>query len=119
MPSQPTPNVSSADVERIARRDFPADRVVEVLAILREYGAEPWHPEVDRVRLAVLKEASGSIEGLRQGIETAKCDYRDALVGAEYPEYFKKVSGAGALPPEQVQRIIDSDWKQYQDWLKR
>jgi hypothetical protein len=37
MTTQPTPTVTGADVERIVRRDFPADRAVEVLAMLDEY----------------------------------------------------------------------------------
>jgi len=100
MPSQPTPNVSRADVERVVRRDFPADRVPEVLAMLGEYGTEGWHRESDRVRLAVLKLAAGSLEMLRQEIEVAKSDYRDVLVGAEYPDYIKRVPRSGAFPPE-------------------
>jgi hypothetical protein len=119
MPIQPTPNVSSADVERIVRRDFPADRVAEVLGILNEYGQESWHREPDRVRLAVLKLASGSVERLRQEIDGAKCDYRDALAAAEYAGYLTKVPPSGALPAEEKQQIIDTDWKQYQDWFTR
>jgi len=119
MPSQPTPNVSTEDVERIVRRDFPDGRVAEVLAILGEYGTESWHREPDRVRLAVLKLASGNIKVLRREIEVAKCDYRDVLVGAEYPGYFKRVPSSGTFPPEHEQRIIDTDWRQYQDWLTR
>jgi hypothetical protein len=72
------PNVTSADVERVVRRDFPADCVPEVLAILREYGTESWQREPHRVRLAV-KLAAGNIERLRFQIETAKGDYRDVL----------------------------------------
>jgi hypothetical protein len=119
MPSQPTPNISSTDVERIVRRDFPADRVAEVLALLSKYGSESWQREPDRVRLAALKLAAGSIERLRYEVEGAKCDYRDVLSPAEYPSYFKRVPRSGALPPEEEQEIIDSDWKQYQDWLTR
>lgn len=117
MPSQPTPTVSSADVERIVRRDFPADRSAEVLAMLAEYGTERWHREPDRVRLAALKLAVGRIEQLRHEIEGAKCDYRDVLALAEYPSYCKRVRPSGGLAPDEVQRIIDADWKQYQDWL--
>lgn len=40
MTTQPTPTVTDADVERIVQRDFPADRTVEVLAMLDEYGKE-------------------------------------------------------------------------------
>ncbi len=119
MPSQPTPNVSSTDVERVVRRNFPTNHVAEVLAILGEYGTESWHRESDRVRLAALKLASGSLERLRQEIEVAKCDYRDVLACAEYPNYFERVPRSGALPPEQEQRIIDTDRRQYQDWLTR
>ena len=42
MAKQPHPTVTGADVERIVQRDFPADRVVEVLAMLGEYGSEDW-----------------------------------------------------------------------------
>ena len=61
MTTQPTPKVTGADVERIVRRDFPADKVSEVLAILDQYGKESWHREPHRVRLAALKLAAGSI----------------------------------------------------------
>ena len=66
MPSQPTPTVTSADVERVVRRDFPADRFTEVLAILAEYGTERWHREPDRVRLAALKLTAGGFVHLRR-----------------------------------------------------
>ena len=114
---QPTPAVTAADVERVVRRDFPAERVAEVLAILNEYGIESWQREFDRVRLAALKLAAGNLKKLRLHIETAKQDYRDVLAYAEYPGYMSRVPGPGARPPDVVQRIVDADWKQYQDWL--
>ena len=116
---QPTPVVTAADVERIVRRDFPSERAAEVVAVLSEYGTESWQREPDRVRLAVLKLAAGNMEKLRQGIETAKQDYRDVLAYAEYPGYMTRVPGPGTRPPDEVQRIVDADWKQYQDWLTR
>ena len=119
MTAQPTPNVASADVERIVRRDFPADRNAELLAMLNEYGRDVSQLEPFRVRLAVLKLAAGNIERLRYEIEGAKCDYRDVLGPAEYPGYCKRVRRSGDLPPNEEQRIIDSDWSQYQDWLTR
>jgi hypothetical protein len=118
MPEQPVPKVNAADVERVVRRDYPAERVPEALAILGRYGGERWQSESARVLLAVLKLANGNLARLRSQIETAKMDYRDVLAYAEYPLYFDRVSGAGDLP-EGVQRIIDADWKQYQDWLTR
>jgi hypothetical protein len=119
MTAQPTPKVTGADVERIVRRDYPAERVPEVLAILDEYGRETWQRESHRVRLAALKLATGSVERLHCEIEGAKRDYRDVLAAAEYPGYFRQVPGPGRLPTEEVQQIIDADWKQYQDWFTR
>lgn len=113
---QPTPRVSRADVERIARRDFPHASFVEVLAILDKYGAEDYHREKDRVQLAVLKLAGGSREKLRREIEEAKCDYRDVLSPAEYPSY---PWDARKLPAGERKKIIAADWKQYMDWLNR
>jgi hypothetical protein len=55
MTTQPTPDVTGVDVERVVRRDFPADRVAEVLVMLNEYGTEAWQREPHRVHLAVLK----------------------------------------------------------------
>ena len=109
MTRQPTPNVTSADVERVVRRDFPAERFADVMAMLGEYGAEDWQREADRVRLATLKLAGGSMERLRYEVEGAKCDYRDVLAPAEYPGYCKRVGGRKKLPPAEEQRIIDAD----------
>ena len=118
MPDQPVPNVTSADVERVVRRDF-ADRVPEVLDILNEYGQEGWQRESARVQLAALKLAAGNIERLRQEIGTARQDYRDVLAPAEYPRYCRRVSRAGETPAGEEQRIIDMDWQEYQAWLTR
>jgi hypothetical protein len=118
MKTQPVPKVTDADVERIVRREFP-DRTSQVFAMLEEYGQEPWHREVQRVRVAALKLAAGDFECLRREIERAKCDYRDVLVVAEYPGYSTRVPGLGKIPADEEQRTIDADWKQYQDWFKR
>jgi hypothetical protein len=114
---QPHPKVGRVDVERIVRREFPADAFSRVLRVLDEYGAEDWHREKDRVQLAVLKLAGGSEEKLRREIEGAKCDFRDVLAPAEYPAYTKKMFHIDRLPGEEQKRIIDADWKQYADWL--
>jgi hypothetical protein len=86
--------------------------------MLDEYGVEDWQRERDRVQLAVLKLAAKSLEGLRRHIEAAKCDFRDVLGPAEYPGYEKKMFRIDKLPEAERQRIIDADWKQYQDWFK-
>jgi hypothetical protein len=117
--SQPTPQVSRLDVERIVRRDFPPHATVEVLAALDEYGTEDFQREKERVQLAVLKLAGGSREKLRYEIEGAKCDYRDVLGPAEYPGYTKKMFRIDRLSEAEKKRLVDADWKQYQDWLTR
>lgn len=116
---QPHANVTQADLQRIVRRDFPADREAEVLAMLSEYGHEKWHRERERVCAAILKLAAGSMEQLRVQVEAAKADYREVLGPAEYPGYEKRMFRMDRLPPEEQQRIIDADWKQYQDWFMK
>ena len=117
MTNQPTPSVSDADVERVVKRDFPADARAEVFSILHEYGVEEWQREPVRVRLAVLKLANGSMERLRLEIKGAKSDYRDVLAPAEYPSYMQRYGKN--LSMEEKKRIIDADWRQYQEWLAR
>lgn len=119
--TQPIPQVTADDVERVVRRDFPADDYATVIKILNDYGTENWHRERIRVQLAALKLANANVEKLRACIEAAKRDYRDALVAAEYPAYhgiawtreFRDTSN------EEKARIIESDWRQYEEWLKK
>ena len=119
MASQPVPQVTASDVERVVRRDFPGSRVAEVLTMLADYGTENWHREPDRVRMAVLKLAAGNVERLRSEIESAKNDFRDVLAYAEYPRYMGQVPPSEAVSEEEKRQIIASDWKQYLDWLTR
>ena len=105
MSTQPTPDVTGADVERVVRRDFPADRVATVLAMLEEYGVEKWQRESHRVRLAVLKLAAGSLKRLRQELECAKHDYREVLGPAEYPGYTRRMFRIDTLPPDYPPRL--------------
>jgi hypothetical protein len=113
MPSQRTPNVTREDVKRIVSREFPSGSVKGVLDILGQYEREQSRSGMARVQLAALKLASGSVERLRSAIETARQDYRDVLSAAEYPEYSRLVGFASKLSPQEVQRVIDSDWKHY------
>ncbi|MBZ5530653.1 MAG: hypothetical protein LAO20_04410 [Acidobacteriia bacterium] len=113
------PNVTPNDVERIVRREFQEEQFVTVMAILGRYGTEKHHREASRVQLAALKLASGSVDDLQSNIESATRDYRDILAYAEYPEYFKKGFRVAELPAEEQRRIIDSDWRQYDGWLRR
>jgi hypothetical protein len=116
---QPIPQVTPADVERIVRRDFPADECATVMTILSEYGTEKRDQERTRVQLAALKLANGSVQKLRGWIREAKLDFRDVLGPAEYPAYNKRGHLLRDLPADEETRIVDSDWRQYEEWLKR
>lgn len=89
--------------------------------VLNEYGTEKWHPERDRVHLAALKLASGSLRKLQYAIEDAKRDYRDVLSAAEYPAYSRETSQSQGPRPDaqELRRIIAEDWAQYEAWLSR
>ena|SRR5689334_23585233 len=118
-PIQPVPHATAADIERVVRRDFAEDRAGDALAILAEYGTEPWHRETPRVRLAALKLADGSLEKLRNAIDRAKRDYRDVLGPAEYPSYMEHWVRTGRLRSRERQKIYTDDWQQYERWLKK
>jgi len=117
--SQPIPQVTPDDVERVVCRDFTADEYATVTAMLNEYGPEKWHRESARVRLAALKLANGSVRRLQVSIDSAKRDYRDALAAAEYPAYFNIGSRVQELSIKERSRVIDEDWRQYEEWLKK
>lgn len=92
---------------------FPdPDAAAEALAALDTYGAEPWQRERERVQLAVLKQPGGRLDALRRFLELAKSDYRDALVGAEYPEQIKLKPGMA--PEHEIQAARDRDRRQYE-----
>lgn len=112
--NQPTPSVTRADVERIVRRDFPSEDFATVMALLDEYGTRSHETEKNRVQLAVLKNAAGSIDELLIQIQTAKVDYRDVLAWAEYPSY-----RWGEKDEAKIQKMYRDDWQQYSDWLNK
>jgi hypothetical protein len=110
---QPVPQVSPEDVLRIVRRDFAPHEISEVSAMLDEVGDEP------RIQLAILKLASGNKKRVREVVEDAKLDFRDVLSGAEYPEYSTKMPVVTMFPNAEIRKILDEDWEQYQNWLRR
>jgi hypothetical protein len=122
LPRHRIPDVAQEDVERIVRRDFPAEQFPEIIAVLGEFDS-PWESTRIRVRIAVLKLADGDVKALRKNVALANQDYRDILVLAEYPGYWRATSSVRSLPPtlsaNERQDITDADWKQYQNWLHR
>ena len=116
MRRQPIPDVTLNDVERIVRRDFPEEQFDSVMAVLNRYESKRERP---RVQLATLKLANGDLEALQKQIRTALEDFRDVLAPAEYPESSKQGFRALLeLPAEEKRRVFDSDWRQYETWLK-
>jgi hypothetical protein len=71
------------------------------------------------VRLAALKLANGSLEGLRRAVDRAKLDYRDVLAPAEYPKFTEFGLRARRLRSRVQQQIFSDDWQQYERWLKK
>lgn len=118
-PAQPTPTVTEDDVKRVVRRDFPSGQFFQVMDMLDEYGADASHREPIRVRLAVLKLANGELDRLRNALDLAKRNYRDALVAAEYPEYQSRGFRANRLSSKEKKQIFDTDWGQYDNWLRK
>jgi hypothetical protein len=110
--NQPTPSVNRSDVERIVRRDFPSDNWATVRDLLDYYGTATHEREKDRVQLAILKLADGSIDELLIQIQTAKLDYPDVLSLAEYPSY-----RWSEKDESKIQKMYRDDWQQYSDWL--
>lgn len=116
---QPVPKIVAEDVERVVRRDFPADEIVSVMQMLNKYGTESWHREIPRVQIASLKVANGDKQRLSACLKSAMKDYRNVLSAAEYPLYGKRGWTRQGLPEEERISIIESDWQQYDQWLRR
>jgi len=117
--SEPIPQVTLDDVERIVCRDFTADDYATVTAMLKECGLDASQKGAARVQLAALRLANGSVQKLRSSVDLARRDDRDVLSVAEYPAYLKIAFGGQKLPEKERRRIIDEDWRQYQEWLRR
>ena len=116
--SQPVPDVTEMDVERIVERDFKYD-FTTVMALLNELRTDQRNSRNARVQLAALKLANGSMERLRSNIELAKRDYRDVLAYAEYPKYIRNGFRVRELPADEQLQMIDNDWRQYNEWLRK
>lgn len=114
-PPQPTPDVDMADVERVVRRDYPADLTE---TILREIAAVEVR-EMPRVILACLKIGGGDLKRLRGELANASGWWREILSEAEYPLATKRWGRMKRLSHEEQQAIYDKDWKQYSEWLHR
>jgi hypothetical protein len=118
-PGRPRVDVSliSRDLALKKLRDsFPDMRTaVEALEIPNGYGTRPWHRERERVQLAMLMQSGGDLDRLRELAALADRDYRDALVGAEFPEQFQHASSKTS--PAELEAIRRRDQQHYEAWL--
>ena len=107
---------SRALVLKKLRACFPDEQNArDALSLLDEYGSESWHEERDRVHLAILKESQGNLDQLLERVDRAMNDYRDVLVGAEYPEEFQSPLNT---PKSEMEAIRKRDRKQYEAWIE-
>jgi hypothetical protein len=113
--SQPTPEVTKSDLDRIVRRDFPAEQVPVVEELMSKVEVREW----PRVMLACLKLAAGNLDALRYHVADAPGYYRDIISEAEYPHYTKVMFRIERFSDEERQRIYDKDWAQYLSWFQR
>ena len=90
--------------------------------ILATYGLEEHERERHRVQLAILKLSGGSLDRLCEMVQSAKTDYRDVLMWAEYPEEEQALWSVrprlSREEQERLARIRERDRKQYEDWRK-
>ena len=78
-----------ARVVAAVRASFPRADPNSILALLDEYGVEPYHRERDRVHLAIINLSEGDESKLRYFLGVAKQDYRDVLFWSDNPDEAK------------------------------
>ena len=89
--------------------------VAALRKVLGKYGAKRWHPEVHRVRLAIIKLSKGNKARLAHFVGVACTDYRDVLAWAEYPAQMD--AGVG-VKGKKLKKLLKKDRKQYEKWLR-
>lgn len=108
-----TPPPTRDLVLKKVRRCFIDENVAtQVVGTLDLFGAESSEAGRARVHLAILKQCNGEVERVRKLVELACTDFRDVLVGAEFPEEFSLPSGA-----DDINVVRERDRRQYEDWL--
>ena len=90
-------------------------------AELSRYGSEAHEREAERVRLAILRLCDGQLERLADMVATAKQDYRDVLMWAEYPAEGQALwalrPNLSAQERRRLEELRAQDRKQYREWL--
>lgn len=100
------------------RIDYPKELRNAARDLLRQYGRLPHEDEPKRVRIDCLKIADGSVCDLAKAVQTAKEDYRDIIMAAEYPGIARDHPNGDFTSAAEADTIND-DWRQLQEWLHR
>lgn len=114
------PDINEATIQRLVKRDFPAEISDRVESLLASYGVKSHHFERNRVRAAALKIANCDLLGLQRQLKVADTDFRDVVGAAEYPSQMKiGFVAMQHIGPERLQDLRESDWQEYSAWLAR
>jgi len=87
-----TPPISEETEKRIALLFAPEDQQIVRTVLRDECGTNlpfldnPEHPDIERIRFAVLKLSKGGLDKLAKAVDLAKIDWRDVLCGAGFGE---------------------------------
>jgi hypothetical protein len=108
------------------RQSFPPDQQSAAIHLLEKecsrnlpFSEDDSAQDLERVRLAVLKVARGSLVELRRQIDVAKRDWRDVLNSAEYPEASRLgLVEYRKLPQAARSKLQARDRQQYVAWLQ-
>jgi hypothetical protein len=114
--------LSPAVARRVARMWPVEEDRRRVRAALATYGTESHEGEQERVRLAILKLAEGDAAQLPALVATAKRDYRDVLMWAEYPEQGRATwawrANLTQADQDRLRELRRRDREQYEAWLR-
>jgi len=114
---QPIHRPQPGDLARKLDSAFATERDrSDALELLSSYGTTEFDPGTDRVRIAALYNARGSLERLAVQMELANVDYRDVLASAEYRSVMALPVDIG---PDSVAYLaaLQHDTARYQAWL--
>ena len=114
--SQPVPEVTESDVQRIVCRDFAPESWTKANEILSRYDLAESQSGGDRVRAAILKLAHGDVRALEVNVAIACVDFRDVIATAEYPQ-FARHSPSDNLSQSEKAALVEADWVQYNAWF--
>lgn len=100
------------------------DHLEEVMAMLDGIDVHGANAEtLARVQLAVLMQCEGNRDNIPGLVEMASRDYRDALVGAEYPDQmrwgFVTVADLDKAEQWAYRQAVKQDRERYLAWLNK